>query len=198
MPPIEQAQAVRSARQTELRNQLAQLLPGWPHAFTLEIGCGHGHFLAAYASAHPHEYCLGVDIMLDRLERAARKIQRAGTGNAAFIRTDAQLLLETLPSEFRLNRIFVLFPDPWPKRRHHKNRLLSQEFLHLLAQKAAPGARLYLRTDHQPYFEDATARLHCHPDWQPRDEPWPFEQSTVFQNRAATYHSCVAGLRSRA
>jgi tRNA (guanine-N7-)-methyltransferase len=197
MPPIEQAQAVRSARQTELRHQLDRLLPGWPRAFTLEIGCGHGHFLAAYAAAHPAEYCLGVDIMLDRLERAERKIRRAGTRNAAFVRAEARLLLETLPPASQLNRIFILFPDPWPKRRHHKNRLLNPEFLHLLAQKATPATRLHLRTDHQPYFEDATARLRHHPDWQLLDAPWPFEQPTVFQNRAAIYHSCTAGLRAR-
>jgi tRNA (guanine-N7-)-methyltransferase len=86
----------------------------------------------------------------------------------------------------------VLFPDPWPKRRHHKNRLMQPEFLDLLAEKSVPGALLYFRTDHGPYFTDASSTLLHHPRWALDATAWPFEQETVFQSRAETHQSCIA------
>ena len=65
--PIEKAQAVESTRLAELQTQLKAVVHTWPQDITLEIGCGHGHFLAAYAAAHPNEYCVGIDIIRDRL-----------------------------------------------------------------------------------------------------------------------------------
>ena len=140
--PLELARSVELIRQAELRRRLDALFTGWPAEFTLEIGCGHGHFLAAYAAVHPAEHCLGVDLLLDRIERAERKARRDGSPNVAFIQTEARMLLETLPPACRVGRVFVLFPDPWPKRRHHKNRLINDRFLDLLAARAAPEARL--------------------------------------------------------
>jgi len=91
--------------------------------------------------------------------------------------------------------VFVLFPDPWPKRRHHKNRLISPAFLNLLSTKALPDIRLFFRTDYEPYFDAAATVILEHPDWTLVKEPWPFEYSTVFQARAASYYSFVAALR---
>lgn len=196
--PIEKLQAVMHERRTELQRELAHVLAGWSAAFTLEIGCGHGHFLAAYAKAHPDVHCLGIDIVLDRLERAERKVTRAGSANVGFVRAEAGLFLATLPDNFRFRQVFVLFPDPWPKRRHHKNRLINPGFLHTLAARMAPGARLCFRTDHSPYFNWTCDILQEHPAWQLCDEPWPFEHPTVFQNRAARHWSLVAALRRQA
>lgn len=196
--PIEQALAVAATRRAELQTQLGIALRDWPSQSTLEIGCGHGHFLAAYAAANPGEFCLGIDILKDRLERAEKKARRARLTNVAFLRSEASVLLENLPPDHRLSRIFVLFPDPWPKRRHHKNRLLKPDFLDLLAAKTAPGARVYFRTDHAPYFEEAVAVFRAHPKWVLVDEAWPFEQTTVFQSRAPDYQSCIAALSPKA
>lgn len=193
--PIEEALAVRAARRQTLQTELAALLGAWPSEFTLEIGSGHGHFLTAYADAHPGEYCLGIDIILDRLLRAGRKATRTKAGHVRFLRAEAGLFLETLPDTHRVKRVFVLFPDPWPKRRHHKNRLLAPAFLDLLSTKAVPDCRLYFRTDYEPYFEAAVAAVHDHPTWQLIKEPWPFEHPTVFQARVAIYYSFVAVLR---
>lgn len=196
--PIEQAQAVTAARLADLRAQLAAKLHGWPDTITLEIGCGHGHFMAAYAAAHPGEHCLAIDIIRDRLERAQRKTDRAGLANVAFIQTDARMLVENLPANMRLNRIFVLFPDPWPKRRHHKNRLMQTDFLHALARRCTPDARLHFRTDFEPYFAEVAELFSTNHDWRPVYEPWPFEYATVFQKRAPAHQSCTAALRTRA
>lgn len=189
--PIEQAQAIHATRLRELRTQLAELWPAWPRTITLEIGCGHGHFLTAYAQAHPAAHCIGVDILEDRVLRARRKAERAGLANLAFFHAEARLFLEALPPDVRFARIFILFPDPWPKRRHHKNRIMQPEFLRLLAARAGEGARLCFRTDYEPYFHDATATLQADSGWQAAAEPWPFEYETVFQSRAETYHSYV-------
>lgn len=193
--PIEMLQAVMSERRTALQRELDRVLAGWPAEFTLEIGCGHGHFLAAYAAAHPGEHCLGIDIVEDRLARATRKVTRAGTTNAAFVRAEAELFVTTLPAAFRFHRVFVLFPDPWPKRRHHKNRLINPDFLTTLASRMTPGARLYFRTDHDPYFNWACDILQEHPRWSLCPvESWPFEHATVFQDRAPGHRSLVAAL----
>lgn len=194
--PIEEAVALRQTRLLELRPQLEAALAG--HAqVTLEIGCGHGHFLTAYARDHPAEFCLAIDIIRDRLLRADRKARRAGLTNVAWIHANAADLLAALPATVRFGpRLFILFPDPWPKRRHWKNRLLQADFLTALAARTAPGAQLCFRTDHAPYFAATSDLMATHPDWAVDPEPcWPFEQPTVFQQRADAYQSLTARRR---
>ncbi len=194
--PIEQAQAIHQSRLDGLRPELAAGLQG-RNQLTLEIGCGHGHFLTAYAQAHPDELCLGIDVLAERLERAGRKSRRLGLNNLFWAHAEADLLLEALPSEVRFTRnLFVLFPDPWPKRRHWKNRLIQPGFLSRLAARTEPGTRLCFRTDYAPYFSQAVDLLGSHLAWRivPRD-PWPFEEPTVFQSRATVYQSLIAHRR---
>jgi tRNA (guanine-N7-)-methyltransferase len=194
MPPpsIPDYPAVIASRRVELRAQLAPRLTG-VRTLTLEIGCGHGHFLTAYAAAHPDRRCLGLDIANDRIARALRKRDRARLANLDFVHADADDLLSALPEEISLSQVFVLFPDPWPKRRHHKNRLMQPEFLSRLAARCAPNAGLYFRTDYAPYFAEACSVVHEHYDWSLKaDTPWPFEHVTVFQARAEAHESLVA------
>ena len=135
------AYLARMAERRELlRAEVAGLLP--PRGpFVWEIGCGHGHFLAAYAEAHPAECCIGIDINLDRVRRATRKRDRAGLDRLHFLRAEARLFLEVLPPGAGVSAIYMLFPDPWPKKRHHKYRLLQADFLHEVAQRAGQGPR---------------------------------------------------------
>lgn len=186
-------------RRRDLRERQDRVLSGQP-TFTWEIGCGHGHFLTAYAQAHPNEICIGVDIVSDRIERAIRKRDRAKLTNLHFIHAEARLFLETLPANATVSRLFVLFPDPWPKLRHHKHRIMQPDFLSAAAKRAGEGARLYFRTDFTPYYEDTNAVFDSHPDWAlvtVETETWPFECETVFQSRAASHHSIIAALRRR-
>lgn len=186
-----------AARRRDLRACLANILPPRTR-FTWEIGCGHGHFLTAYAQAHPHELCVGIDIVSERVGRAVRKRDRARLPNLHFIHAEARLFLEMLPAEATFSRLFVLFPDPWPKLRHHKHRIMQPDFLAAVAARAGEGARLYFRTDFTPYHDDTKIVLATHPRWQlvpaeaPAGEPWPFEHETVFQSRAPSYHSLIA------
>jgi tRNA (guanine-N7-)-methyltransferase len=179
-------------RRESLRAEVARLLSAQPH-FVWEIGCGHGHFLAAYAKAHPKELCIGIDINLDRVRRATKKRDRAGLNRLHFLRAEARLFLEVLPPDARVSAIYLLFPDPWPKKRHHKYRLLQAEFLHEVAQRAGQGTPLFFRTDHAPYFMEVELLLREHPDWRSiGDQPWPFELATVFQQKAPSFQSLVA------
>ncbi|MDR0901188.1 MAG: SAM-dependent methyltransferase [Opitutaceae bacterium] len=204
--------ARRDARLAALRENLAALLRDHPR-ITLEIGCGHGHFLTARAAAQATSlsafhrlpapsgpaqtpFCVGIDLIGERIARARRKAARAGLEpRLAFLQAEAGEFLASLPPGVAFADIFILFPDPWPKRRHHKNRLIQPEILSALAAHSDAGTRLCFRTDHAPYFEDARAIIAAHAAWRPDPAlPWPFEQETVFQNRAKTYQSLVARL----
>lgn len=158
-----------------------------------EVGCGHGHFLTAFAEAHRDQLCIGIDIVLDRIDRAERKRKRAQLANLRFLRADARDFLAALPAGMRFAAIYMLFPDPWPKRRHHKHRLLDPGFLDAVAQRAGQGARFYFRTDYKPYFAEAAATFASHPDWDTcPNVAWPFEIPTIFQQKAAHYQSLVS------
>lgn len=181
-------------RREELRQQLVTLLrPGQP--FVWEVGCGHGHYLTAYAQVHSDTTCIGIDLMGERIARALRKRDRARLENLHFLQAGARLFLDVLPAGLTFARLFVLFPDPWPKVRHHKHRILNQHFLTAAARHATLDARLYFRTDYAPYFEEAQSVVAAHDSWQPVGEPWAFEFGTVFQERAAQHQSLVARRR---
>lgn len=186
--------ALLEERRRELRALMVQTLP-YRRPFVWEVGCGHGHFLTAYARTHPAKWCVGVDIAGERIERALRKRDRAKLANLHFIRTEAGLFLECLSHESLLSELFVLFPDPWPKLRHHKHRIMQPTFLTTVATRAAKDCRLYFRTDYEPYFNDTSAVIDKHARWRRVEETWPFEYETVFQSRAAAHRSLIARLQ---
>jgi len=191
--PLDQAHALHQSRLAALQPILGAALPGRAR-LALEIGCGHGHFLTAYAEAHPEVFCVGVDLLADRLARAGRKSERLGLRNVLWVQAEAALFLEAIPSEVRFGGpVFVLFSDPWPKRRHWKHRVLQPAFLSALASRTLPDATLCFRTDYAPYFAASRQTVDSHPDWRlAPDLPWPFEQPTVFQDRAAGFQSWIA------
>jgi tRNA (guanine-N7-)-methyltransferase len=178
-------------RRRRLAHELLLAFPD-PAEIICEIGSGHGHFLTAYAQVHPDHTCVGVDIIGERIIRAIRKRDRARLKHLHFYHAEARLFLEALPPSVRIGKVFILFPDPWPKTRHHKHRILQPEFLTLLRSRVTDHAELFFRTDHHSYFENAMASMRAHPSWQLTDARWPFEHETVFQKRAAIYHSFSA------
>lgn len=181
-----------AARQAALRTELAGTLsPG--ASIVLEIGSGHGHFLTRYAAEHPQKLCVGVDLIGERIGRARKKATRGKLTHCHFIQAEARELIDALPAGVTFTEVWVLFPDPWPKKRHHKNRILQPSFFDFLAKKAAPGARLYFRTDHAEYFQWVNARMSEVKTWQiDPAAPWALEHETVFQARAPSYQSMVA------
>ncbi len=178
-------------RKSLLKQQLEELFVE-AQSIVLEIGCGHGHWLTDYAADHSEEICLGIDIIGDRIERANRKATRARLANVHFLKAEAMELLELLPESVTIKSSFILFPDPWPKKRHWKNRIMNPDFLGLLADRCLAKATLHFRTDHADYFEWTESMTETLERWRVApDEKWPFERETVFQARAETFQSMI-------
>ena len=190
-------QFVLAGRRRELAALFAQIFAR-RNTFTWEVGAGHGHFLTAYAAAHPEELCIGIDIVGERIERALRKRDRAKLDNLEFIQAEARLFLEVLPPSIQIGRTFVLFPDPWPKVRQRKHRIMQTEFLRNLAAQSRDDARIHFRTDFFPYFDSVCATVARDPLWMEADEAWPFEFTTVFQSRAVAHRSLTLRRRRAA
>lgn len=159
---------------------------------TLEIGCGDGDFLVAYGQEYPQAYCLGLDVFKLRINQGIKKRDAQGLKNVDFIRAEAVEWIETLPEYVRFEAVFILFPDPWPKRKHFDKRLIQPNFLSLLAKRMASEGCLYFRTDHQGYFSWTQKHLEGHPDWQLSPLIWPLEVETHFQRIMGDYQSLVA------
>ncbi len=184
--------ALIAGRRAALRKELDVVLPV-ARPIVWEIGCGHGHFLARYAAENPGRLCFGVDISGPRIERARRKVARARLPNCHFLQAEAREFLNALPPGVSLEETWVLFPDPWPKKRHHKNRVLQPAFFEALAGRSPSGARLYFRTDHAEYHAAVTEIVRQLSTWRlDPDAPWPLEHETVFQALADRFYSLVA------
>lgn len=129
----------------------------------LEIGFGNGEQLLASAVAEPDRDHLGIEVHRPGIGHLLLGAARAGVGNLRVIEHDAVEVLETMIGDATLDEIRVLFPDPWPKARHHKRRLVTAGFVALLAAKLAPGGRLHLATDWAPYAEEMLAAVDACP-----------------------------------
>lgn len=125
-----------------------------PEELWLEIGFGGGEHLCALAKANPHMAILGAEPFLDGLARAVMKIANDGIDNVRLYRGDARELIDRMP-DGAISRAFILFPDPWPKRRHHKRRLVQPEFVRDLSRILRPGGQLRLATDVESYADQA-------------------------------------------
>jgi tRNA (guanine-N7-)-methyltransferase len=159
-------------------------------AVWLEIGFGAGEHLAAQAERHPDIGFIGSEVFEDGVVRLVGEIARRGLGNVRLFTEDARLLLAVLPPA-SLGRVFVLFPDPWPKRRHHKRRLIASATLDLLASVMEDRAELRLATDDRGYLAWMLEHLTAHPDfhwlarrpadWRERPADWP---ATRYEEKA--------------
>lgn len=171
-------------RRLALSAKISEVLSAKDSTFlTLEIGCGHGHFLTEYAQSFSDELCFGIDIMAQRLGRCERKKQQKNLGNIHFFKAEATEFLTAFPKKHFFNRVFILFPDPWPKRRHAKNRLLSSSFLENLSEVCDEKAVIYLRTDDFNYFNWAKNEVQANGLWFYDEQfDWPFEAVSFFQS----------------
>ncbi len=118
----------------------------------VELGAGDGSFLLDLARLHPDRNYLGVERMLGRLRKLDRKGRRAGLRNIRGLRIEAGYCLEFLLPLAGAEALHVYFPDPWPKRRHWRRRLVNNRFPALAGRVLAPGGCVHLRTDHPAYF----------------------------------------------
>jgi tRNA (guanine-N7-)-methyltransferase len=127
-----------------------------PQPLEVELGCGDASFLVEWARLHPERNFIGVERLLGRISKLDRKGRRAGLENLRGVRIESSYFLQYLLPPHSASAVHIYFPDPWPKKRHHKNRLISPGFPAILADALAPNGNVFLRTDDTPYFSQMT------------------------------------------
>ena len=123
-----------------------------PQRLEVELGCGDASFLVEYARRHPERNFIGVERLLGRLRKLDRKGRQARLTNLRGVQIESSYFLRYLLPPHSASVLHVYFPDPWPKKRHHKNRLINESFPALAHAALVPGGVVYLRTDDQDYF----------------------------------------------
>jgi tRNA (guanine-N7-)-methyltransferase len=148
----------------------------------LEIGFGGGEHLLWQARSNPRAGIIGCEVFEDGVVKALSAIEDEGIANIRLYIGDARELLRWLPAA-SLRQVFILFPDPWPKKRHAKRRLINRTLLDGLARVMQPGAELRIATDIGDYLRAILLAAHGHPafawqaqgpqDWRVRGADWP-------------------------
>jgi len=179
--------------------ELESLFDPVPCQLCLEIGFGAGEHLAWQAGHNKDAGFLGAEIFINGIASLLRLIAEGGLDNVRIYQGDARDLLDKLP-ENSVARVFMLFPDPWPKLRHHKRRVVTRAVLNRLAGLMADGAELRLATDHPDYLRWILERATTHPafewlacgpaDWRHRPADWPatrYEAKAIKEGRTPCY-----------
>ena len=153
-----------------------------PKELWLEIGFGGGEHLAEQARANPHAGIIGCEVFLNGIATLLAQLAAHELDNVRIHPEDARDLLDALP-DASLDRVFLLFPDPWPKRRHAERRFIQKARLDQLARLMKPGAEFRVASDDPGYITWAMAHLTVHPDfqwlaagprdWRERPADWP-------------------------
>ena len=137
----------------------------------VELGSGDSSFLVEYARCHPGRNFIGVERLLGRIRKLDRKGRAAGLVNLRGLRIESSYFLEYLLPPRSAAALHVYFPDPWPKRKHLRNRFVNEQFPALAAQALLPSGTVYLRTDDQNYFEQMVAVFAGSPMFCPVETP---------------------------
>jgi len=131
---------------------LAELFPR-PAPLEVDLGCGDGSFLVAMARAHPERNFVGTERLFGRVRNTCRKAERAGLTNIRLLRIESAYVIKHLLPSASVSRFYILFPDPWPKRRHWPRRMVQSAFLDDVAAALAPAGELCVKTDDANYFD---------------------------------------------
>ncbi|MBV9008110.1 MAG: tRNA (guanosine(46)-N7)-methyltransferase TrmB [Verrucomicrobia bacterium] len=118
----------------------------------IDGGCGDGTFLAVLAAQYPERNFLGIERLARRTDAVCRRIARLGLPNARVFRVDLIYAMARLIPADQVAAVHLLFPDPWPKRRHHRRRTVTAEFISSVHLALAPGGLFHVATDHAEYF----------------------------------------------
>ncbi len=179
----------------------------WADAFgrvaplIVEIGSGAGESLVAMARNRPECNVLALEVFTPALASTMIKIEQAGLTNVRLVEADAVDALRWLVVPGGLAELWTFFPDPWPKVRHHKRRLVDAEFATLVAQRMRPGGTWLLATDWAGYAESMLDTLQAHPSWvaqYPRWAPRPEDRPvTRFEQRGLDAGRAVRDLDYR-
>jgi tRNA (guanine-N7-)-methyltransferase len=157
-----------------------------------EAGCGHGHWLTSYAAQNPEQNCVGIDLIAGRVRKAIQKRDKRGLDHLHFFKAELTEFLEVLPKHVRFDMTVLLFPDPWPKAKHHRRRMVQHGLLDAIADRTDSGGCFCFRSDDIPYYEWTVEHLEMHPKWEiDSTAAWPYETETYFQKMMDSYQSVV-------
>jgi tRNA (guanine-N7-)-methyltransferase len=149
----------------------------------VDLGCGEGAFLAKVAAENPDENFLGIERLLGRVRTACHKIERAGLTNARILRFEISYAVERLLPANSVAAFYIMFPDPWPKRRHAPRRLVNKSFLLSLHRALRPDGTVQIATDESDYFRQITRLVAQSPQFSVIDDaPFP-AATTKFEQR---------------
>ncbi len=126
---------------------------GNKHPLSVEIGSGNGHFLVDTALLHPERNFIGTELLTGRAKKFLSKVEKRNLKNITVCRGDARRFVWEFLYEKMVWEFFIMFPDPWPKKRHHKHRIITEPFINMLYHRLVSGGRVSLATDHQEYRE---------------------------------------------
>jgi tRNA (guanine-N7-)-methyltransferase len=155
---------------------------GNDHPVELDLGAGDGGFALAYAQQHPDINLLAVERLLGRVRKIEKRAARGNLANLRVLRLETAYTVKYLLPPASVSIAHIMFPDPWPKRRHWPRRLMQPGFVRDLAAALKPGGELRFTTDHDHYFETAQAAvaeanvLQRAPEWD-----WSVDPKTDFQ-----------------
>lgn len=127
--------------------------------FEVDLGCGKGRFLLVRSGKFPETNYLGIDRMLNRIRKIDSKAQRLSRKNVRLLRIDAYYATTFLLPPESVDTYYVFYPDPWPKEKHHHNRLFNEPFMDAIARTLKPGGHIHAASDHLPYFDEIYALL---------------------------------------
>jgi tRNA (guanine-N7-)-methyltransferase len=173
--PMATASASQSGLILELQSiverlELAQIFPK-PQPLEVELGCGDTSFLVEYARRNPARNFIGVERLLGRIKKLDRKGRRAGLANLRGVRIESSYFLQYLLPPNSASALHIYFPDPWPKKKHRKHRLINERFPALARAALAPGGLVYLRTDDADYFQQMTEVFDASKEFQKFETP---------------------------
>jgi tRNA (guanine-N7-)-methyltransferase len=137
------------------RLDLARFFPK-PQPLEVELGCGDASFLVEYARRNPERNFIGVERLLGRISKLDKKGRRAELANLRGVRIESAYFLQWLLPPNSAHALHIYFPDPWPKKKHRRHRLINENFPALARATLAPGGTVFLRTDDADYFSQMT------------------------------------------
>jgi len=150
-----------------------------PQPLEVELGCGDASFLAEYARCNPEKNFIGVERLLGRLQKLDKKGRRLGLKNVRGVRIESAYFLQYLLPAHAASALHIYFPDPWPKKKHRRHRLVNDAFPALARAALAPGGTVFLRTDDADYFQQMNEVFGAADFFEPAETPAALAEITT-------------------
>jgi tRNA (guanine-N7-)-methyltransferase len=160
------------------RIELPRLFPK-PQPLEVELGCGDASFLIEYARRNPGKNFIGVERLLGRIQKLDKKGRRTSLTNTRGVRIESAYFLEFLLPPHSASALHIYFPDPWPKKKHRRHRLIGEDFPALARAALAPGGTVFLRTDDTDYFQQMNEVFDAAKEFEKTETPAELAEITT-------------------